>query len=131
MGTPQTGAFSGDGGPAINASLNNPTAIAFDSTGVLYIADQFNQRIRRVTLDSTITTIAGNGSAGYAGDGGSALAASLNFPGAITADAGGNIYFNDDENFVTRRVSTGGIITTVAGNGRDFRRRRPGDSCFS
>ncbi len=118
VGTPQTGAFSGDGGPATSASLNNPTAIAFDSSGVLYIADQFNLRIRRVTLDGTITTIAGNGSAGYTGDGGSALAASLNFPGAITVDAGGNIYFNDDQNFVTRRVSTGGIITTIAGNGK-------------
>jgi uncharacterized protein (TIGR03437 family) len=118
VGTPQNGAFSGDGGPAINASLNNPTAIAFDGTGVLYIADQFNMRIRKVGLDGTITTIAGNGSAGYAGDGGSALAASLNFPGAITVDAGGNIYFNDDQNFVTRRVSTTGTITTVAGNGK-------------
>jgi len=118
VGTPQNGAFSGDGGPATSASLNNPTAIAFDSTGVLYIADQFNLRIRKVALDGTITTIAGNGSPGYTGDGGPALAASLNFPGAITVDAGGNIYFNDDQNFVTRRVSTGGIITTVAGNGK-------------
>ena len=118
VGTPQTGAFSGDGGPATNASLNNPTAIAFDSTGVLYIADQFNLRIRKVALDGTITTVAGNGSPGYTGDGGPALAASLNFPGAITVDAGGNIYFNDDQNFVTRRVSTSGIITTIAGNGK-------------
>jgi uncharacterized protein (TIGR03437 family) len=116
-GTPATGAFSGDGGPAVDASLNNPTAVAMDPTGVLYIADQYNQRIRKVALNGTITTIAGNGSAGYGGDGGPATAASLNYPGGITLDATGNIYFNDDLNFRTRVVSTSGTINTVAGSG--------------
>ena len=116
-GTPASGAFSGDGGPATAASLNNPTAIAVDGNGVIYIADQFNQRIRKVTTDGLITTIAGNGNAGYSGDGGPALAASLNYPGGIAVDAGGNICFNDDVNFRTRRIAVNGTITTVAGNG--------------
>ncbi|HTB17305.1 MAG TPA: hypothetical protein VK708_04280, partial [Bryobacteraceae bacterium] len=116
-GTPATGAFSGDGGPAVDASLNNPTAVAIDGAGVVYIADQFNQRIRKVALDGTITTIAGNGTAGFSGDGGPAIGAALNFPGGITADSAGNLYFNDDLNFRTRMVSTGGTINTIAGSG--------------
>ena len=106
VGTPATGAFSGDGGPAVDASLNNPTAVAVDGTGVLYIADQFNQRIRKVALDGTITTIAGTGSAGFGGDGGPATAAKLNYPGGMTLDAAGNLYFNDDLNYRTRMIST-------------------------
>ena len=117
VGTPASGAFSGDGGPAVNASLNNPTALTVDAAGVVYIADQFNQRIRKVTPDGVINTIAGNGSPGPAGDGGPALAASLNYPGGITVDAAGNLYFNDDLNYRTRRIATNGIITTVAGSG--------------
>ena len=117
VGTPANGAFSGDLGPAVNASLNNPTALTVDAAGVVYIADQFNQRIRKVTTDGIITTIAGNGSAGPGGDGGPALAASLNYPGGITVDAAGNLYFNDDLNYRTRRIATNGIITTVAGTG--------------
>ena len=84
---------------------------------MVYFADQFNQRIRKVTPDGIITTIAGNGSAGPGGDGGPALAASLNYPGGITVDAAGNLYFNDDLNYRTRRIATNGIITTVAGTG--------------
>jgi len=117
VGTPQTGAFSGDGGPAVDASLNNPTALAIDSSGVVYIADQYNQRIRKVALDGTITTIAGTGTAGYGGDGGPALSALLNYPGGITVDAAGNLYFNDDLNYRTREISASGTITTVAGSG--------------
>ena len=117
VGTPATGAFSGDGGPAASASLNNPTALAINASGVVYIADQFNQRIRKVTTDGIITTIAGNGNPGFAGEGGPALSASLNYPGGITADAAGNLYFNDDLNYRTRRIATDGTITTVAGNG--------------
>jgi uncharacterized protein (TIGR03437 family) len=116
-GTPATGAFSGDGGPATSASLNNPTALAVDAAGVVYFADQFNQRIRKIALDGTITTIAGNGSIGFSGDGGPALAASLNYPGGIAVDAAGNVYFNDDVNYRTRRIATDGTITTIAGNG--------------
>jgi uncharacterized protein (TIGR03437 family) len=116
-GTPASGAFSGDGGPAASASLNNPTALTLDAAGVVYFADQFNQRIRKVATDGTITTIAGNGSAGPGGDGGPALAASLNYPGGITVDAAGNLYFNDDLNYRTRRIATDGTISTVAGSG--------------
>lgn len=117
VGTPATGAFSGDGGLATNASLNNPTAIAINAAGVVYIADQFNQRIRQVSTSGIITTIAGNGVPGFAGDGGMATAAELNYPGGLTVDSAGNIYCNDDLNFRTRRISTSGTISTVAGNG--------------
>ncbi len=116
-GTPANGAFSGDGGPATSASLNNPTAIAVDASGVVYIADQFNQRIRTITPDGTITTIAGSGGAGFSGDGQSALNASLNYPGGLAVDSAGNIYFNDDLNYRTRQIDTNGVITTVAGSG--------------
>jgi uncharacterized protein (TIGR03437 family) len=111
------GAFSGDGGPAINASLNNPTAVAVDGGGVIYISDQFNQRIRKIALDGTITTIAGNGNPGFGGDGGPANAAILNYPGGITVDAAGNLYFNDDLNFRTRMIAANGTISTIAGSG--------------
>jgi uncharacterized protein (TIGR03437 family) len=116
-GTPANGAFSGDGGPAVDASLNNPTAIAVDGMGVVYFADQFNQRIRKVALDGTITTIAGDGNAGFGGDGGPATAASLNYPGGMTIDASGNLYVNDDLNFRTRFIAADGTISTIAGTG--------------
>ncbi len=116
-GTPAAGAFSGDGGPATAASLNNPTALAITPAGVIYFADQFNQRIRKIDTTGTITTIAGNGTAGFGGDGGPAVAGTLNYPGGMTLDAAGNIYVNDDLNFRTRRIVPGGNITTVAGSG--------------
>lgn len=115
-GTPGTGAFSGDGGAATAASLNNPTALALDAAGNLYFADQFNQRIRKVAPDGTISTVAGNGTPGFSGDGGAATAASLNFPGGIAVDAAGNVYFNDDVNYRLRQIS-GGVISTIAGSG--------------
>ncbi len=96
VGTPAAGAFSGDGGPAVNASLNNPTALTVDSAGVIYFSDQFNQRIRKFTEGGIINTIAGNGNAGFSGDGGPATSASLNYPGGITVDSAGNLYVNDD-----------------------------------
>ncbi len=118
VGTPAAGAFSGDGGQATAASLNNPTALAITTAGVIYIADQFNQRIRRVAADGTITTVAGNGSSGFGGDDGPASAASLNYPGGMALDAAGNLYINDDLNYRTRKIVAGtGVITTVAGNG--------------
>ncbi len=115
-GSPQTGAYSGDGGLAVDASLNNPTSVAVDGTGVVYICDQFNQRVRKVALNGIITTVAGNGNAGYSGDGGQATAATLSYPGGMAVDAAGNLYFDDDGNYVTRMISTSGIITTIAGN---------------
>jgi uncharacterized protein (TIGR03437 family) len=117
-GTPASGAFSGDGGPAISASLNNPTALAVDAAGNVYIADQFNQRIRKVSTTGTITTVAGNGNAGFSGDGGPATSASLNYPGGIAVDATGNLYFNDDVNYRTRMIAAStGTISTIAGSG--------------
>lgn len=107
--------FAGDGGPAASAQLNRPTALAFDSSGNLYIADSSNQRIRKVT-GGTITTIAGNGVAAYTGDGGQATFASLNFPLAVAVDRQGNLYIADAGNNVVRRV-TGTSISTAAGTG--------------
>ena len=112
-----TSGFSGDGGPATNAELHNPTAIAFDAAGNMYIADTLNQRIRKVSSSTgVITTIAGNGTAGFGGDNGPAAQAVLHNPEAIVLDAAGNIYFADEGNSCVRMISAStGIITTVAG----------------
>ncbi|HEX4136208.1 MAG TPA: hypothetical protein VHY84_16460 [Bryobacteraceae bacterium] len=110
--------FSGDGGQAVNAALSQPEGIAVDSQGNLYIADTGNNRIRRVTPSGIITTIAGSGTQGYAGDGASALGAQLNAPTRIALDPSGNIYFTDNGNNVVRRILVGGTIQPVAGNGQ-------------
>ena len=163
----------GDGGPAIEALIERPTAVALDSMGNLYIADERNQRIRLVTTDGIITTvmgtglsavqnedlpesqtnlvsaygiatdqednlyvlsrghskifkvgedgiarrIVGTGQSGFAGDGGPAIDAKVNFPNHLVADAEGNLFIADTGNHRIRRVSTDGIITTVAGTG--------------
>jgi trimeric autotransporter adhesin len=107
--------FSGEGGPATSASLNYPIGVAVDSAGNLYIADSDNYRIRRVS-GGTITTVAGNGTRGFSGDGGPATAASLNMVFGLAVDSADNLYIADTDNFRVRKVS-GGIITTVAGNG--------------
>ncbi len=106
--------FSGDGGPATSASLNEPKGVAVDSAGNVYIADTSNERIREVS-GGTITTVAGNGTAGFSGDGGPATSASIN-PQGVAVDSVGNLYIADEGNNRIRKVS-GGIITTVAGNG--------------
>ncbi len=112
-----TQGFSGDNGPATSAMLDNPTAVALDAAGNLFIADQFNQRIRKVSTAGIITTVAGSGQIGYSGDGGPAISAALNYPGGLIVDDSGNIFFNDDLNFVARKVAADGTISTVAGNG--------------
>jgi len=99
---PGKGGFSGDGGPAVNAQLNCPTDVAVDRAGNLYIADYENQRIRRVSPDGIISTIAGNGTQGYSGDGGPATRASLWWPTALAVDAAGNIYVADSGNNAIR-----------------------------
>ncbi len=109
--------FSGDGGPATSARLNNPAGVAVDSTGNLFIADALNNRVRKVTPDGTVSTVAGNGIAGFSGDGGPAVLAQLNFRGGIAVDAAGALYFTDTLNNRVRKVTPDGIISTLAGNG--------------
>ena len=113
------GGYSGDNGPAVDAQLNEPAAVAVDSAGNLYIADSGNNRIRKVTAGSAIiTTVVGNGTAGYSGDNGPATSAELNKPAAVAVDSSGNLYIADSGNNRIRKVvSSSSIITTVAGNG--------------
>lgn len=108
--------FSGDGGPATSARLGRPTALLF-SAGTLYITDSTNERIRRVSIDGTITTIAGNGTLGFYGDGGLAVGASLATPLGMAMDKLGNLYFADADNNRIRRINPAGVITTVVGDG--------------
>jgi uncharacterized protein (TIGR03437 family) len=107
--------FSGDNGPATNAQLNGPVGVTLDSAGDLYIADQGNNCIRKVS-GGVITTVAGNGTLGFSGDNGPATNAQLNYPAGVAVDPAGNLYIADLENFRIRKVSNG-VITTVAGNG--------------
>jgi hypothetical protein len=113
------GTFSagGDGGPAISAQLNHPLSVTLDAAGDLYIADTSNNRIRKVDTNGIIITVAGNGTAGFSGDGGLATNAGLNLPQGVAVDAAGNLYFADTWDMRVRKVDTNGIITTVAGNG--------------
>jgi len=107
----------GDGGPAVEAQLNAPTGLALDGAGNLYIADSGNHRIRRIDTEGIITTIAGTGERGNAGDGGPATRAKLNFPNGMALDGAGNLYFSDRRNHRVRRIDTLGTITTIAGSG--------------
>ena len=111
-----TAGYSGDGGPAASAQLGDPECLAFDAGGNLYIADLDNHRVRRVAVGGTITTVAGNGSPDYAGDGGLATDAALD-PAAVAPDSDGGFYIADKTNNVIRRVAANGIISTVAGTG--------------
>jgi sugar lactone lactonase YvrE len=107
--------FGGDGGPAALAQLRNPFDIVVDSTGNLYIADAGNSRIRKVTTNGVISTVAGNGDPGFSGDGGPAVLAQLSNPRGIALDTSGNIYIADTGNGRIRKVSSKGEITTIAG----------------
>jgi sugar lactone lactonase YvrE len=111
--------FSGDGGPAVEAQLNFPGAVAVDEQGHVYIADTMNHRIRKVDANSgLITTIAGTGQKRWSGDGGPAVAAALNEPTALALDQKGRLYIADQSNHRVRRLDLDtGIITTVAGTG--------------
>jgi sugar lactone lactonase YvrE len=109
--------FSGDGGPATDAFLSSPAAIAFDSEDNLYIADTGNNRIRRVGRDGIITTVAGNGRQGYGGDGGPAALALLNSPAGITVGFGDSVFVADTGNNRVRMISADGTMSTVAGTG--------------
>ena len=111
--------FSGDGGPAREAELEAPAAVAFDSKGNLYLADHNNLRIRRIDAKTgVITTIAGNGQRGFSGDAGPATGASLNAPAGLAFDANDNLYIADAGNHRVRMIEvTTGVIRTVAGSG--------------
>ena len=109
--------FSGDDGPATNATMNFPYGIAKDAAGNIFFSDCFNPRIRKINTAGTISTIAGNGMASYNGDGLLATNATLNFPKGICADSTGNIFVTDCNNQRIRKVNTSGIISTAAGNG--------------
>jgi RHS repeat-associated protein len=107
--------YSGDGGPATGAQLGTPNGIAVSPDGGLYIADYFNNSIRRVGPDGIITTVAGTGASGYSGDGGPATNAMLFGPGGVALSPDGSLYIADSGRI--RRVGSDGIITTVAGTG--------------
>jgi uncharacterized protein YjdB len=109
--------FSGDGGAASSAQFSYPYAVAVTSAGTVYVADQVNNRIRKITSTGIISTIAGNGTYGNTGDGGAATAATLANPQGVAVDAAGNVYVADYGNNRIRKISTTGIITNFAGSG--------------
>jgi hypothetical protein len=115
-GTPGVCKYGGDGGAATSAYLYDPEGVAVDSSGNVYIADVYNHRIREVS-GGNINTVAGNGTAGYAGDRGLATSAELYQPRDVAVDALGNLYIADWGNSRIRMVNTSGIISTFAGNG--------------
>jgi DNA-binding beta-propeller fold protein YncE len=119
--------FSGDGAAATAAQLSSPGGVAVDAAGNLFIADYNNQRIRRVDTSGIISTVAGNGSAGFSGDGAAATAAQLSYPFGVAVDAAGNLFIADQSNNRIRKVDITGSISTVAGNGSaGFSERRGG-----
>jgi DNA-binding beta-propeller fold protein YncE len=107
--------FSGDGGAATEARLNEPRGLAVDRQGNLYIADAANHRIRKMAPDGTLTSVAGTGTPGFSGDEGAAGAAQLNRPLAVAVDSEGTLFIVDSHNYRVRRVAPGGVITTMFG----------------
>ena len=115
------GGYNGDGVLATRAQLNMPTDLALDPQGNLLIADSWNHRIRKLTRDGRISTVAGAGLGGMVGDGGPAVSAYLHEPSGIATDAKGNLFIADKNNHRIRKVDSAGIISTVAGTGkRDY-----------
>ncbi len=113
----ESSGYSGDGGMATLAKLNIPDAVIFDTCGNLYIADGSNFRIRKVSCDNIITTVAGNGVAGYDGDNLPATATRIDLPQALAVDKYGRIYYTDWVRDRVRVIDTNGFIQTIAGNG--------------
>ena len=111
--------YSGDGGPALSASIDTPSGIAVDGAGNLYLADTHNQRIRRVdAATGVITSIAGTGLSGFSGDGSRAASAALRLPRGVSLDSAGNLYIADSSNHRIRRIDAAtGTMTTIAGDG--------------
>jgi uncharacterized protein (TIGR03437 family) len=118
-GPGSTSGILGDNGPALSATLGAPGDVAVDSSGNVYIADTGNSRVRRVAPDGTITTVAGSGKSsdptGFTGDGGQATAAIIGEPAGIALDSAGNLYIADRLHSTVRKVTPGGVISTVAG----------------
>lgn len=111
--------FSGEGGPATAAQVDNPFGVVRGPDGALWFCEYGGQRIRRIAADGTVRTVVGNGATGYSGDGGPALSASLNLPHEIRFDRAGNLYFVDMMNHAVRRVDAKTqVITTIVGNGK-------------
>ena len=111
--------FGGDGGPATAARLADPSAIALDAQGNLYVADADNNRIRKIDASGTISTLAGTGNWGSEGDGGPAVQAEFSAVYGIAVDSGGNVYVSDTWNDRIRKIDASGTITTVAGTGEE------------
>jgi uncharacterized protein (TIGR03437 family) len=114
-----TSHFQGDGGPANQAVLFSPSAVALDDAGGFYIADGFNIAVRHVDASGTIRTVAGSGAAGFSGDGGPAVEARLSNPQGVDRDQAGNVYIADTGNNRIRKVDPQGVISTFAGSGRN------------
>jgi len=121
--------FSGDGGPATEATLYSPNSVVVDQAGNIFFTDTSkhmsnsdfsNNRIRKVDINGIISTVAGNGPGGFSGDNGPATEASLNGPSGVAVDQAGNIFIADRWNHRIRKIDTAGIITTVAGGGRGY-----------
>jgi sugar lactone lactonase YvrE len=112
-----TAGSSGDGGPAAKAQLNYPLGVAVDSTGALYISDHGNHRVRKITADGKISTVAGTGVAGFKGDDGPAASAQLSGPYALAVSDADVLYITDGNNHRVRKVAADGSISTVAGKG--------------
>ncbi len=116
-GTGTTGLYSGDGGPATNAEIRIPSDLAVDEAGNLYFSQTGSVSVvRKVNAAGIISTVAGNGTSGFSGDGGAATLAQMNAPSGIAIDRTGNLYIADYRNDRIRKVNTFGIITTIAGS---------------
>jgi sugar lactone lactonase YvrE len=111
-------ATQADGGPATKAALRNPVCLAVDESGTVYFTEWHANRIRKLTPDGIITTVAGTGTAGFSGDGGPALQAQLRWPAGLARDSAGSLFFTDYGNLRIRKIAPDGTISTVAGNGQ-------------
>ena len=109
--------FSGDGGAATAAAFEDIAGICGDVSGNIYLADEFNNRVRKINTSGIISTIAGCGARGYSGDGGAATLAEFYYPSGVAVDVSGNLYIADESNNCIREVNPDGLISTIAGNG--------------